>query len=122
MKEQVFAQLKSHFRPEFLNRIDEIVLFKPLLLDEIKKVVDLLMERIRNRLIEKKIDIELTDSAREFIAREAYDPVYGARPLRRYLQTKVETEIAKMVIAGKVKEGHKVVVDLEDGSLVFRVN
>lgn len=122
VKEQVFAQLKSHFRPEFLNRVDEIVLFKPLMLEEIKKVVDLLVERIRNRLQERKIGLELTERAREFIAREAYDPVYGARPLRRYLQTKVETEIAKMIIAGKVMEGQKVIIDVENGSLVFKVN
>jgi len=121
VKEQVMTTLKSHFRPEFLNRVDEIVLFKPLMLEEIKKVVDLLVDRIRKRLEDRKIGLVLTDAAREFIAREAYDPVYGARPLRRYLQTKVETEIAKMIIAGKVREGHSVVVDVESGSLVFKV-
>lgn len=122
VKEQVFSELRRHFRPEFLNRIDEIVLFKPLMLEEIKKVVDLLVERIRKRLEERKIGLELTDRAREFIAQEAYDPVYGARPLRRYLQTHVETQIAKMVIAGEVREGHSVVVDVEGGNLVFKVS
>ncbi len=121
VKEQVMSTLKSHFRPEFLNRVDEIVLFKPLMLEEIKKVVDLLIDRIRRRLEDRKIGLVLTDGAREFIAREAYDPVYGARPLRRYLQTRVETEIAKMIIGGTVREGHNVVVDVESGGLVFRV-
>ncbi len=121
VKEQVFSELKAHFRPEFLNRIDEIVLFKPLMLEEIKKVVDLLVDRIRKRLAERKIKLELTDRAREFISREAYDPVYGARPLRRYLQTHVETPVAKMIIAGEVKEDNTVVVDAEGGDLVFKV-
>jgi ATP-dependent Clp protease ATP-binding subunit ClpB len=120
-REQVMSVVRSHFRPEFLNRIDEIVLFKPLLLEEIKKIIDLLLDDLRKRLEERKIELELTPEAREFIAREAYDPVYGARPLRRYLQHNIETRLAKELIAGKLNDGQKVVVDVSDGSLEFKI-
>ncbi len=113
VQDQVMRTVQSHFRPEFLNRIDEVVLFKPLLIDEIEKIVDLLMGHIRNRLLERKIELELTMKAKEFIAREAYDPVYGARPLRRYLQQKIETPLAKEIISGRLMDGQRVVIDLE---------
>jgi ATP-dependent Clp protease ATP-binding subunit ClpB len=117
VRDQVMMTVRSHFRPEFLNRIDEIVLFKPLLLDEIEKIVGLLLAHIQDRLMDRKIELELTAKAREFIAREAYDPVYGARPLRRYLQQKIETPLAKEIISGRLMDGQKVLVDLEDGQL-----
>ncbi|MFO8032874.1 MAG: ATP-dependent chaperone ClpB [Desulfohalobiaceae bacterium] len=120
VREDVFSTLRSSFRPEFLNRVDEIVLFKPLLQEEIKQVVDLLLVRINQRLQERKIALEITEQAKEFISREAYDPVYGARPLRRYLQTHIETVLAKKIIAGELGEGQTVVVDLEQDGLVFR--
>lgn len=120
-REQVLSTLRSHFRPEFLNRVDEIVLFKPLLVEEIKQVIDLLLSRLRSRLAERKIGLEMSDAAREFIAREAYDPVYGARPLRRYLQSHIETVLAKKLIAGELKDGVVVVIDVQDGTLSFSV-
>ncbi len=121
VKDRVMRELRHTFRPEFLNRVDEIVLFKQLTLDEIKKVVGLQMKYIQNRLKERDIAIELTDEAKGFIARESYDPVYGARPLRRYLQQKIETALAKKVISGEIAEGSHVRVALEDGNLSFKV-
>jgi len=121
VKDRVMRELRHTFRPEFLNRVDEIVLFKQLTLDEIKKVVGLQMKYIQNRLKERDITIELTDEAKGFIARESYDPVYGARPLRRYLQQKIETALAKKVISGEIAEGSHVRVALEDGNLSFKV-
>jgi len=117
VQDQVMKTVRAHFRPEFLNRIDEVVLFKPLLIEEIEKIVDLLMEHMQERLRERKIELELTFQAKEFIAREAYDPVYGARPLRRYLQQKIETPLAKEIISGRLMDGQKVVVDLEGAEL-----
>jgi ATP-dependent Clp protease ATP-binding subunit ClpB len=120
VRNTVMNTLRSNFRPEFLNRIDEVVMFKPLLQEEIKGVIDLLLERIRGRLQEQKIDITLTERARDFIASEAYDPVYGARPLRRYLQTHIESNLARKLVSGELGEGDTVVVDMEQDSLVLR--
>jgi ATP-dependent Clp protease ATP-binding subunit ClpB len=120
VRDQVMKTVRSHFRPEFLNRIDEIVLFKPLLIEEIEKIVDLLLGHIQNRLKDRKIELEMTFQAKEFIAREAYDPVYGARPLRRYLQQNIETPLAREIISGRLLDGQKVVVDLDDGQLKIR--
>jgi len=116
---QVMSTLRSNFRPEFLNRVDETVLFTPLMLEEIKQVVELLMENLKARLADRKIGIRLSEEARDFIAREAYDPVYGARPLRRYLQTHIESLLAKKLIKGEIFEGQTVVVDMRDNELSF---
>ncbi|WP_045211634.1 ATP-dependent chaperone ClpB [Desulfonatronovibrio magnus] len=116
-RDQVMGTVRSHFRPEFLNRIDEIVMFKPLLLEEIEKIIDLLVAHIQSRLDERKIELDLSQEAKEFIAREAYDPVYGARPLRRYLQQKIETPLAREIISGRLLDGQKVLVEMEDSSL-----
>ncbi|MDQ7033180.1 MAG: ATP-dependent chaperone ClpB [Desulfonauticus sp.] len=121
VKEQVMNVVRSHFKPEFLNRIDEIVLFKPLLKEEIKKIIDLLLDDLRERLKEKKITLELTEEAKDLIATEAYDPIYGARPLKRYLIHNIETKLAKYIIAGKVSEGDKVVVTVKDKELYLEV-
>ncbi|MFP4035347.1 MAG: ATP-dependent chaperone ClpB, partial [Desulfovermiculus sp.] len=94
-RDQVMSTLRSQFRPEFLNRVDEIVMFTPLLVEQIKQVIDLLMQRLEGRLAERKISVRLSDAAKDFIAREAYDPIYGARPLRRYLQTHIESPLAR---------------------------
>ncbi len=118
-RNRVLAELRAHFRPEFLNRIDEIVIFKPLTLEEIKKIIDLQLKQLRDRLADRRITIELTDAAKEHIAREGYDPVYGARPLRRFLQRHVETPIARKIIAGEIRDGMHVVVDFKDGQLTF---
>ena len=121
VREAVMGVLRGHFRPEFLNRVDEIVLFKPLLIEQITRIIDLLLGNLQKRLEERKITLELSDRAKEFIAREAYDPVYGARPLLRYLQHHLETPLAREIIAGRLHDGQELVVDEEGGSLVFNV-
>jgi ATP-dependent Clp protease ATP-binding subunit ClpB len=115
-KKNVMEALRSHFRPELLNRIDDIVLFKPLKLDEIKQIVTLLTKSLSGRLKDRHISLELTDKAISFIANSAYDPVYGARPLKRYLQRDLETKIGRALIGGGIHEGSRVVVDRPDGS------
>jgi len=119
VREEVMGALRAHFRPEFLNRVDEVVLFKPLLLEEIKQIINLLLQGLRVRLADRKIQIELTDQVRDFIAQEAYDPVYGARPLRRYLQARLETPLAKEIIAGRIMDGQAVRIDVGDEGLVM---
>ena len=119
VRNQVLAALRGSFRPEFLNRVDDIVMFTPLLREEIKEVIELMMERLRGRLAEKKVSVELTEEAKDFIAREAYDPVYGARPLRRYLQNHIESRLAKQLIRGEISEGQTVTVDVRQGELAF---
>jgi len=119
-RETVMGELRGRFRPEFLNRVDEIVLFKPLTLEEIEKVVELLVNDLRDRLAERDVRLELSPGAEEFIAREGYDPVYGARPLKRFIQHRLETPIARMLIAGELVDGDLVRVEFESGDLVIR--
>jgi ATP-dependent Clp protease ATP-binding subunit ClpB len=116
-RRQVMGELRAAFRPEFLNRVDEVVLFKPLQLSEITRIVALLAGQLGARLAEQGVALELTPAALEHIAREAYDPVYGARPLKRYLQRELETRIARSLIAGQVRAGTRLVVDDRDGAL-----
>jgi len=118
---QVMRELQAGFRPEFLNRVDDIVLFKPLLRSEIKSIIDLLTVQLRGRLAEQHIGLELTEAARDFIAEKAYDPVYGARPLKRYLQHQLETRIGRALIAGEVGEGMGVSVDATAGELFVTI-
>ena len=113
----ITRELRAHFRPEFLNRLDDVVLFKPLRLDEIEQIVDLLSADLRNRLADRGLRLEISDGARTFIAREGFDPVFGARPLKRFLQHEVESRIARSLIAGEAPEGSTVVVGLADGRL-----
>ncbi len=118
VRKQIMAELRRNFRPEFLNRLDDTVLFKPLRLEEIEQIVDLLMEDLRQRLADRRIELELTEPARKFVAQEGFDPVFGARPLKRFLQHELETRIGRALIAGDVLPGAAVTVDLADGSLV----
>jgi ATP-dependent Clp protease ATP-binding subunit ClpB len=120
-REAVTREMRGHFRPEFLNRVDDIVLFKPLRLEEIERIVDLQVEDLRRRLAERNVTVELTGAAREFVARQGYDPVYGARPLKRFLQHELETRIGRALIAGEVREGAVVRVGVEGGSLSVEV-
>ena len=115
---QVMGDLRSHFRPEFLNRVDEIVLFKPLTLEEIEQIVELQVEDVGRRLAERHLTVEMKEAALRFIAREGYDPVYGARPLRRFVQREVETRIARRLIAGDLGDGAKICIDAGDDGLV----
>ncbi len=122
---EVMDELKLHFKPEFLNRVDETVLFKPLLPEQIGEIVEIQVERLKKRLKDRKISFDLTAQARDFIAQSAYDPLYGARPLKRYLQNHIETPLAKRIIGGGIVEGQHVVVDSQghddDAHLVFGV-
>lgn len=119
-KEEVDRLLKSSFRPEFLNRLDEIVLYKPLQRKEIGKIISLQMNALRARLQEKRLSLNLTERAEDFIVENAYDPVYGARPLKRYLQHTVETMLAKKILSGTVKPGDALTVDTDGETLVLR--
>ena len=118
---EVMGELRQHFKPEFLNRVDETVLFKPLLPEQIGRIIDLQLHRLQSRLEERKITLELTEAAHEFIADAAYDPHYGARPLKRYLQSHVETPLAKYIIGGQVRDDQHVVIDAVDDNLRFGV-
>ena len=118
-REQVMDELRAHFRPEFLNRVDETVVFLPLRRDQIARIVDLQMQRLRQRLEERKIKLDLTDAARTFMADAGYDPVYGARPLKRYVQQAVETPLARELVSGKIRDGQHVTVDVQNDALVF---
>ena len=119
VEDEVLGVLRQAFRPEFLNRVDDTVLFKPLLPDQLKAIIDLQMAGLRRRLAERKINIELTDAAKEFIAQAAYSPNFGARPLKRYLSQRLETRLAKEIISGSVADGNTVTVDVDGDDLTF---
>jgi len=112
-------ELKHAFRPEFLNRVDDIVLFKPLHLDEVTRIAKLLAQQLVERLKERRITLEISDEALKQIARSGYDPVYGARPLKRYLQRELETKVARAIIAGQVTDGGTLRVEFEEGKLAI---
>ena len=120
VREQVMGELRAYFRPEFLNRIDDVVLFKPLTLAEIEEVVELLIAELRQRLAAKHIELAVTAPARQHIAHTGFDPVYGARPLKRFLQRALETRIARLLVVGDMPEGSRVEVVLEEGQLAVR--
>jgi ATP-dependent Clp protease ATP-binding subunit ClpB len=119
MRKRVTEALRAQFRPEFLNRIDEIVIFNSLDIERIKEIVDIQLQRLKALLAERKMDVELTDAAKEMIAREGFDPVYGARPLKRALQREVQNPLAVRILEGDLSEGDTVVVDVKDGAIVF---
>lgn len=121
IEDGIMDELKSHFKPEFLNRIDEIVMFKPLNKQEIKKIVSIFIEEMSMRLKDRSIEVNVSDEAVSYMAEEGYDPVYGGRPLKRYIQRVVETAIARMIISGEVHDGCTVNVDVEDGNLTYSV-
>lgn len=119
-KDNIDKLLKSHFRPEFLNRLDEIVIYKPLKKEEISKIVDLMLEKLKNRLEDKFLHLVISDKAKEFIIDNGYDPIFGARPLKRFIQSHVETLIAKAILANNFESGTTLKVDVEDDKLVVR--
>jgi ATP-dependent Clp protease ATP-binding subunit ClpB len=119
VEDQVMEALRGHFRPEFLNRVDETVLFKPLLQAQLMGIIELLAGSLRKRLAHRKMGLTITDAAKAFMAGAAYDPIYGARPLRRYLQTHLETPLAKEIISGYLEDGAEIVVDVQNSSIVF---
>ena len=120
-QKEVMDDLRGHFRPEFLNRLDEIILFKPLTKDNIGSIVDLMVKELNDRLADQELSLELTDAARKDVIDNGYDPVYGARPLKRYLQKYVETLTARKILSGEVHTGDTLVLDVENGEYVVNV-
>ena len=120
-EEAVMNELRGHFRPEFLNRLDEIIMFKPLTKGNIGNIINLLITDLNKRLSDREITVELTDAAKQYIVDNGYDPVYGARPLKRFLQKHVETLSAKLILADEVREGDTILIDVEGDKLTARV-
>ena len=120
-EQMVMNDLRSHFRPEFLNRLDEIIMFKPLTKENIGHIIDLMMEEINGRLKEQEISLELTPEGKEFVIEGGYEPMYGARPLKRFLQKNVETLAAREILSGEVQRDDRIVIDVQNGELVTRV-
>src|SRR5882724_7432777 len=119
MKEAVLTELRHHFRPEFLNRVDEIVVFHSLSEEDLKKILEIQLGRLRERLAERHIEIELTPDAATHLAREGYDPVYGARPVKRAIQKELETPLGRRLLSGEIRDGSRIIVDYHDGEFVF---
>ena len=119
-RDMVERDLRTHFRPEFLNRLDEIIMFKPLTKENIGGIVDLLVEDLNRRLRDQELSLRLTDAAKDYIIEGGYDPIYGARPLKRYLQKYVETLTAKLILSGNVGTEDTIVIDVENGELTAR--
>ena len=119
-KNSVFGELRRQFRPEFLNRLDEIICFKPLTKTELNGIIDILTQSLKKRLADKTLGLEITDAAKQLIIEHGFDPVFGARPLKRYLQASVETLIAKTILSGEMEAGHVITIDVENGELVCK--
>ena len=119
-EEKVLGELRKYFRPEFLNRLDETILFKPLTEREIGSIVELLLADLNKRLADKELAVELTDAAKEEVVRKGYDPIYGARPLKRFLQKNVETLVARAILQGSLRMGDTITIDAENGELTVR--
>ena len=120
VRESVMTELRKAFRPEFLNRIDETIFFKPLTLEEIAKIVDLLLADLNRRLADRRITVTMDQKAKEWAAEKGYDPVYGARPLKRFLQRTIETKLARALVAGEIAEGREVKFAVKDGELSMK--
>ena len=119
-EELVMNDLRAHFRPEFLNRLDETILFKPLTKDNISGIIDLIIADLNKRLSDRDLHLSCTDAAKQFIVDHGYDPVYGARPLKRYIQKYVETLSAKLILADQVQMGDTILIAVENGELVAK--
>ena len=117
-REAVMNELRRSFRPEFLNRLDEIICFRPLTKENLTGIIDILTQSLRGRLAEKELKLEVTDRAKDFVIDSAYDPAYGARPLKRFLQSRVETLVARKIIADELSPGDTITIDVRDGDLV----
>jgi ATP-dependent Clp protease ATP-binding subunit ClpB len=113
MKEAVLEEMRRHFRPEFLNRVDEIIVFHALSEEELKKIVDIQLGRLRARLKDRRINLEITDAARVELVRTGYDPNYGARPLKRAIQKRIETPLGRLLLRGDIRDGQEVTVDYD---------
>jgi ATP-dependent Clp protease ATP-binding subunit ClpB len=113
MGQRVNEALRAHFRPEFLNRLDDQIIFRSLRREELRQIVNLQVDRLRRRLVDRKLDLQLTDKAADWLANVGYDPVYGARPLKRAIQRELETPIAKTILSGRYSEGQVISVDVD---------
>ena len=120
IRSSIMREMKSRFKPEFLNRLDDIIFFKQLTNEGIKKIIDIFLKDVKMRLKDKNITMDITEEAKEFLAREGYDPVYGARPLKRYIENTLETSMARMIIAGEIYDGSNISVDATNGSIVIK--
>lgn len=121
-REAVMNEMKSRFKPEFLNRVDDIIMFRPLNLEGIKRIIDIFLRDVKKRLEHKNIEMNVTDSAKEILAKEGYDPVYGARPLKRFIGNVLETDIAKKIIAGEIQDNSVITVDADGDKIVIKTN
>ena len=119
-EQYVMNDLKAHFRPEFLNRLDEIIMFKPLTKADITQIIDLLLTDVNKRLADRELKIELTKAAKQHIVDGGYEPMYGARPMKRYLQKYVETLAAKLILEGNVGTGETIIIDEQNGELTAK--
>jgi ATP-dependent Clp protease ATP-binding subunit ClpB len=119
MKGSVLGEMRQHFRPEFLNRVDEVVVFHSLSEEDLRKILEVQLDRLRARLAERHIELKLTPEAAARLAREGYDPIYGARPLKRAIQKELETPIGRRLLAGEIRDGDKVIVDWKDKEFIF---
>ncbi|MBO5470675.1 MAG: AAA family ATPase, partial [Lachnospiraceae bacterium] len=117
-KNKVMEDLRMHFRPEFLNRLDETIMFKPLTKDNIGNIIDLLVTDLNKRLADKELTLKITDEAKNYIMNHGYDPIYGARPLKRYIQKNVDTLVAKLILAGNVGAQDVITIDVKDDQLI----
>jgi ATP-dependent Clp protease ATP-binding subunit ClpB len=114
MKEAVLEQMRRHFRPEFLNRVDEVIVFHALSEEHLKQIVDIQLDQLRGRLRDRHIELEVTDSAKTHLVRSGYDPNYGARPLKRVIQKEIETPLGRQILKGALKDGQTLVVDYNE--------
>jgi ATP-dependent Clp protease ATP-binding subunit ClpB len=119
IRERVMAAVREHFRPEFLNRLDEVLIFNRLTLANLRRIVDVQLERVRSRFAQRDLSLELTDAAKDWLAERGFDPVYGARPLKRVLRKELEDRVALMLLDGSVTEGQTIKVDAAGGELVI---
>jgi len=119
MKEKVMTEVKKTFRPEFLNRLDEIIVFHELTEEQLRNIVEILVKDLQKRLAERKLGVELTEEAKSWLAKEGYDPLFGARPLRRAIEHNIENPLSTRLLKGEFKEGDTIIVDLADGGLTF---
>jgi ATP-dependent Clp protease ATP-binding subunit ClpB len=119
VRNNVIAVLREHFRPEFLNRIDEVIVFKPLTEDQLTTIVDIQLKRLENRLADRRVHLVVTDAARRLLAQRGWDPVYGARPLKRAIQRLVQDPLAMMLLEGKFSDGDTITVDAKGGEITF---
>ena len=123
MRRRVMDAVKAHFKPEFLNRLDELIIFHGLGMDQIKAIVGIQVKKLQKRLLERRIELQMTEKAKEWLAKEGFDPAYGARPLKRVIQKEIQDQLAMKVLEGKFKEGDTITVDMDGKKrgLVFRV-